>query len=288
MRRTPILTLLALTGCASVGPQLTVAAAPDPASLVGWWQVEGTEQVVLIDPAGLEILDPVLTTAGGYVLSGSWRGDPEGRLLVTADILWFPATPGEEDEPWEGLPKVVADYSPGWVTTVAGFRIAGDQPVLLDRSGAQVARLVPRAPVTGSERVDPGRPLTEQERRNFGPAAPVPDGLRPAEPAELVGRWAPEGVAATAAFVAFADTGAWTGSDGCNGDSGRWLTGSAAAFLSTRQSLHTDIGCENIDVGSWVAAARRVALDGQVLVLLDVEGRTVGRLVRAPDGPVPD
>jgi len=88
MRRLLILVLLAVAGCASTGPQLTVAAAPDPASLVGWWRVDGTEQVVLIDPAGLDLGEVrsslhTVTTEDGHVSIGSGERADHSRSAFT-------------------------------------------------------------------------------------------------------------------------------------------------------------------------------------------------------------
>ena len=281
MQRLLILTVLVLAGCASTGPPLTVAAMtdppPDPASLLGWWRVEGTRQVVLIDPAGLEILDPDLTVGGGLTLTGTWRADPDGRLIARVDTVFGPAfdvAPG-------AMPEVAADYEPDWLTATAGFRADGPRRELLDDQGRPVARLVPEPPAAGSGEVDPARVPTETQRRGFGPAAPVPAGLAPLGQTDLIGRWVPEGVS-TASYVEFAAGGTWAGSDGCNGTGGAWLAGSGGAFLATTGRFSTRIACEGmVDVGGWVAAARRVALDGAVLVLLDVDGATVGRMAPA-------
>lgn len=275
-RRLLILILLAAAGCAGTGPELTTGAAPDPASLVGWWHVDGTRQVVLIDPRGLEIIDPEATPGGVVMLTGTWRADPEGRLLAQVDTVVSTAVPVSAEPDLDALTA----YTPEWVDAAVTCRSSGADRVLVDERGTQVARLVPTQPVAGSGAVDPGRPVTDQERRRFGQAAPVPDGLRPVEPGDLVGRWVPDGVV-TASFVEFAGDGSWTGSDGCNGAGGRWQAGSGGAFLATGAAVSTLMACDDmVDVGRWVADTRRMALDGQVLVLLDVEGRTVGRLSR--------
>jgi hypothetical protein len=301
MRRLLIMTLLLVAGCAATEPQLPVAAVPDPpsdpAALVGWWRVEGTQQVVLIDPVGLEIRDAELTTGGGLTVNGSWRADPDGRLLAFADLVFGPAILFAPD----AMPEAAAEYAPDWLAKAAGYRVDGDHRIVLDGHGVEVARLVPEPPVEGSGVVDPGRAITEAEQHRFGPAAPVPPGLRPAERADVVGGWVPEGVPTSSAgiaqdsswsggtpqgsptspFVAFAEDGSWTGSDGCNGTGGRWLADTGGAFLATGAAVSTLMACDTmVDVGAWVGATRRVALDGQVLVLLDVDGTTIGRLVR--------
>ncbi|MFC6020815.1 hypothetical protein ACFP2T_32180 [Plantactinospora solaniradicis] len=74
--------------------------------------------------------------------------------------------------------------------------------------------------------------------------------------------------------------GGWSGSDGCNRQSGRWVAGRAGALLAT-MGPSTLIGCVNVAVGSRLGNAWRAGLDGDVLVLLDPVGGETGRLRRA-------
>ena len=77
------------------------------------------------------------------------------------------------------------------------------------------------------------------------------------------------------------DPAPWTGSDGCNGTGGRWVAGADGGFLAVGAGVHTLIACSGgADVGGQLAAARRVAVDGPDLVLLDVAGAVAGRFSR--------
>ena len=140
--------------------------------------------------------------------------------------------------------------------------------------------------------------LIDALRRMLAPAAALPAGLRPAAAADLVGRWVPgdrpEARSPRPPHVTFAADGDWTGSDGCNGQGGRWLAGPAGSFLAVA-GPQTLMGCAPIaqpadaagrgvpvplpvDVGSWLTAASRAGLAGDQLVLLDRSGRELGRL----------
>jgi heat shock protein HslJ len=277
LRRLLLLALLAVAGCA-VGPPLTVAGAPgtssppDPTALPGWWRLAGTEQVVLIDPSAIEVLD------GGLTLTGTWRADPTGRMVAFIDTLSGSDPKNPAMDAGQGL-------TPDWLAATAGFRIEGADRVLLDRAGAQVGRLVPEPPVAGSGAVDPGRPIEDADRSRFVPAAPVPAPLVPAAEADLLGRWVPAG-STIGAFAQLDADGTWTGSDGCNGAGGSWVVGTDGGFLAGASSISTLIACDGpagdppVDVGAQLGATRRVALDGAELVLLDAAGTEVGRYRR--------
>ncbi|MCO1656924.1 META domain-containing protein [Pseudonocardia humida] len=284
MPRLPLLILLAAltlpAGCAGAAPALTVAAArtptgapvdatdTDPAALPGRWLLEGTDHRVLIDPRAIEVREGVRT------LTGTWRADPTGRFLARIGAAGGSA----HIDP--------ADPTPRWLAAAAGFRVDGDARVLLDRSGAPVARLLPDRSATRplpqpADMVDPDREPDPAERRRTAPAAPVPAPLVPLTAPELLGHWFPRG-ATSPAFLTFEEAGTWTGSDGCNAADGSWLVGADGGFLATAPQLRTLIGCEgNVDVATQVELARRVALDGPDLVLLDADGAPLGRYYRA-------
>jgi hypothetical protein len=79
--------------------------------------------------------------------------------------------------------------------------------------------------------------------------------------------------------VAFEAGGAWHGSDGCNGQGGRWAANDHGAFLAI-SGAQTEIGCVHVDVGSSLITADRAGFDGPQLVLLDNSGRETGRFER--------
>ena len=247
--------LLAVAGCG--GGASAAAPPPDPAALVGWWQVAGTGQRVLLDPAAREVVD------GDISYTGGWRADPAGRF-VAGLYSWGPDPDGSAAPP------------PEWVAAVGAFRFDGAAAALLDRSGAEVVRLEPADPVAGSGGVDPGRPGPVPDAR---PAAPLPAGLTPAGPDELAGGWSADGDAG----VEFRSDGTWSGSDGCNGTSGSWTADSGGGLLATAAAVSTLIACDSggADVGAALAAARVAGLDGEDLLLLDADGAELLRLRRS-------
>jgi hypothetical protein len=125
--------------------------------------------------------------------------------------------------------------------------------------------------------------VTDEVRRAYAAAAPLPARLTPVTAASLLGRWRPDPALAKvnplSPYVEFRDGGQWQGSDGCNGQGGRWAAGPAGAFVAT-SGISTMIGCDNVPVAAWMDSARRVGLDGKILVLLDGAGKEVGRLRR--------
>ena len=159
-------------------------------------------------------------------------------------------------------------------------------PVLRDRDGQTVARLLPggRPSLGPDDDTSLGEPPVPGDRVRAArvPAAPLPAGLEPADRAGLTGRWLPagkrHGTGDDAPHLAVEDDGRWQGSDGCNGQSGGWTVGPDGAFLAT-VGPQTLIGCDGVDVGDWVSRAARAGLDGRTLVLLDRSGKELGRLV---------
>jgi len=235
------------TPAQAVTPKLRGA---DPLALVGWWREAATGATVVIDPSRFE----VRTTPG--TTEGSWVGDNAGRFLARAY--------GE---------------SPQWLATAAGFAVNGPDRVLLDRTGAPVARLQPGPVGTVTGAADPARPPSDAELRARGPVAPVPSNLSPV--GDLTGRWVPvDDVGHYPAYVEFAADGTWTGSDGCTGTGGSWLAGADGAFLATARTLMTFMACPGVGVAPQMGAARRIGMDGLTAVLFDADGASVGRFHR--------
>ncbi len=94
------------------------------------------------------------------------------------------------------------------------------------------------------------------------------------------GRWVPVVDKPGDSFVEFS-TGAWHSSDGCNGNSGRWVDLGGGYVLATPSSISSQIGCENVPVAEWVGAARTAGFDGETLVLFDAAGEELGHLTPA-------
>lgn len=113
-----------------------------------------------------------------------------------------------------------------------------------------------------------------------GATGPGDPGPHPASAGDLTGGpWYPaDGTAQGRAFAEFAADGSWTGSDGCNGQSGTWAIDDDGAFTGTA-GMSTLIGCENVPFAYWIDDAVRAGIDGGDLLLHDGAGETV-RLVR--------
>ncbi|MFC7550543.1 hypothetical protein [Plantactinospora sp. GCM10030261] len=254
------------------GPGGTVPPTQDPAALVGSWSVTGTGTVLRLAPDQLSIFDDC------GVHSGTWRADT-GGLFVGYVYAHVPADTTRRS-------CASADSLPAWLVNAAGFEVTGDGAVLLDPQGQAVARLSPGARPSPPPGVDPAEAapptLTDEVRQAFRPAAPLPAGLTPAGRDAMIGRWVPASgpaVKVQQAYVELLADGAWRGSDGCNGQGGRWTSGPAGALLAVT-GASTLIGCANVPVADWLSGAHRAGLDGEVLVLCDVAGTELGRLRR--------
>lgn len=270
-----VILLLAACGTGTVpdpaGSGGSATSTPgDPLDLVWLWTVReaaGEEPGAIIRLAGSLSL---WRTCGH--LDGSWRAAPEGLFL--SDVA------GGSGACYHG-----PDSVPPWLRQAAGHRADGPDRLLVDRDGRAVARLVPggRPKVDADTAPSGGEPpvLTDELRRMLSAAAPLPDGLQPAAATDLVGRWVrSDGTGAGAPrppFVQFTADGRWTGSDGCNGQGGRWVAGRAGSFLAVA-GPQTLIGCAGADIGGWLSGTARAGIVGDELVLLDPTGREVGRL----------
>ena len=113
--------------------------------------------------------------------------------------------------------------------------------------------------------------VTVKTRQAYTPAAPLPAALTPVTREKLLGRWVPvDGPtgAGQPPFLEFIADGRWRGSDGCNGQSGRWVAGQDGALLGTT-GLSTLIGCDNVPISGWIGQARRAGFDHHVTKPVD-------------------
>ncbi|MFD2765882.1 META domain-containing protein [Micromonospora eburnea] len=263
-----------------VDPGSAVALGPpqDPVALIGSWTVTEAD-------GGADDVLRLAASPGGEVRlfgrcgvqMGTWRADASG--LFVAD-LWGTSGPGG------GECRPGSEFADTWLGRAAAFRVEGGSPILLDERGERVARLLAGAkPTPGPDMLaslaEPPE-VTDEARRAFTPATALPAALAPASRETLLGRWVPvdgrRGRPKTP-YVEFRADGGWRGSDGCNGQGGRWIAGPGGALLATT-GASTLIGCDNVEVGVWLATAWRAGIDGDVLVLLDAQGKETGRLRR--------
>lgn len=276
-RRMVTLALVALLGVAACGADGGAPLPPagtggsdegeeaDAVGLVGLWRVdrEGGS-----DAEWLRLDAPELQLwADGSLLLGSWSAGGS-RLVATVDG-WVGSASREDG---------------AWLDGVSGYRGAGDGWELLDGGGDVVATLrVDGAPEpipdATAEWTEPPE-VTDRAREELAVPAPLPGGLTVAGPVDLVGRWVADAPSSDEQpHVELADDGTYTGSDGCNGASGRWAVGDGGRFLATSGPM-TAMACPGAAVPSWVATAARAGTDGGDLVLLDRAGQELGRLHR--------
>ena len=272
-----LLTAAALTGCGDIpGDALrsggsatpTVDTAPlDATDLVGRWHVEGDG----VEPGTALVLGEelaVLLPCG--VLDGAWEADGQTGLLVAGS--------SSGDGPCFGP----AGRQPlSWLDGARGFDVDGDVRTLTGADGRVLATLRPGArPTAGPNRSDAHAQepeVTDVLRARLAAAAPLPVGVRPATADDLLRRWRPIGVEDPDAHLLFAADGGFTGSDGCNGQGGRWTLGEAGRLLAT-SGPQTQIACEGAPVGSWVDEAGRAGIVDGDLVLHARDGVALGRL----------
>jgi hypothetical protein len=244
----------------------------DPVDLIGSWTVQGTGrwdgQVLRIDGGSL-----MLWRDCGE-LRGSWRADTSGLFVASLDGGSGCVVPIDGD--WNPTPP--------WLASAEGFAIDGDERSLVDGAGRRLVTLRPGGRPSPLPNVNPRLTeppvATDDDRRRLAPTAPLPGGLTPATAAELLGRWLPVATPhPSRAHLEIRSDGSWSGSDGCNGSAGRWVSGEDGVVLATSGGS-TLIGCENIEVGGWFAGASHAGFDGAVLVFVDRDGHETGRVTR--------
>lgn len=247
-----------------------------PEMLIGSWTL-----VDVADPGMGKILrlaDSDLHLIGSRcgTLGGSWRANDEGVFL--ADI-WSASTAVVEGTP--GCAKA-SQETPGWLRSVTAYQFDGaGMPVLLDGRGQAVAQLIPGATPTPepdkAESVLEPPVVTDEARRALAPAVELPATLVPADQRQPMGRWTPKS-GHKGAYLEFMADGEWHASDGCNDQTGRWVTAAGGTLLATARSTTLALCADSVPIDQWLTMARRAGLDGNVLVLLNAHGDETGRL----------
>ncbi len=232
----------------------------------------------------------VTVTVPCATLSGSWASAPSGSTALLAVHL------SSVDQSCPTLRAI--DPHLDWLEAASGFRTAGSGLTLLDADGRATVALE-RAPGT------PARPAVGTGRAEEGAVPGLPAGVEPATRDDLVGRWTflgaasgpdgaggptrpakgPDGVAAVGRapvqpFVELRADGSWTGSDGCNEQSGHWSAGGAGRLVAVSQPTVPLVRCDGPDVGHALTRAARAGIDEDRLVLVDAAGRGTATLVR--------
>ena len=268
----PLIAVALLAGCASTPPPVEVApgeVAPgdsSPVDLVNLWRVTDADSESAETWLRLDAGEFQLWRDCGMIM-GSWRAS---NGLMLASVFGSSGTCAADT-----LPVV------GWLESVEAFVKTADGFTLADAAGSPVASLtIDGAPDPIPDAADfyaEPPEVTDDTRAYFAATDPLPSSLTVGS---HEGQWAAEGTdVSTGAGVEFAADGTWTGSDGCNGGSGRWAADASGGFLAT-SGVSTLMACEGASVPSWVAQARLAGFDGDVLVLLDRDGGELGRLVK--------
>lgn len=287
MVRTALLTgaaalALALSSCAGAPAEQAPGAgdaddatdasepAPPPSELVGLWRVDAPDHtgdvwVQIGSPFSAQELT-VWSDCG--TLSGSWMASA-GALIASLGV-----STGSCDAT-EGL---------AWLDTATGYAATEDDGIaLLDADGGQTAALT----VDGEPPADPDIADEYRQQPELGadelaaldetPARP--EGFAPAAADDLVGRWVPTTEYESDPFLELADDGTWTGSDGCNGQNGRWALTADGGVLATA-GPQTMIACDGESLGSMLAESSWAAVDGDTLTLYGADGAVLVEAAR--------
>ncbi|GAA3393965.1 META domain-containing protein [Cryptosporangium minutisporangium] len=271
--------MLVLASCADESPVTADSPGPSPPpsptagrgpiSLIGLWTVADTGE----EPGTVLRIAPnrdlsLWRTCG--TLFGAWAGSQDAFI---GDV----SGGSSKCFPTEGRPS---DSTPSWLRTATGYRSFADGSLeLVDRSEEPVARLLPGGKpkvgpdVAASEAEPPV--ITDQDRAELTRTTALPTTLTRVEPRMIVGRWVPVKDGGEA-FVEFRGDGTWAGSDGCNGNGGRWIVTSQSMLATSRAS--TMIGCDGPRVAAWLSRTAMAGFANEALVLLDAAGTEVGRL----------
>ncbi|MBX0300890.1 META domain-containing protein [Cryobacterium sp. 1639] len=267
---------LLLTGCASdpagssppVGPGST--AESTSIGLVNVWRVSGVADEEPHTWLRFDAHEFQLWRDCGPI-SGSWRA---------TDTLFLAYVNSATDEcvPGASLPELP------WLESVTGYRPAGDGWDLTGADGAVLASLTidgtPDPIPTVIDSLTEPPPITAEVRAALARPAAAPADATPATAEDLAGRWVPVGFDDyTDPHALFEADGTWSGSDGCNGNAGRWVVDPSGTILTTG-GMSTAMGCAGELVPSWVIDARVAVLDDDRLRLLDADGAELGVLER--------
>jgi len=249
------------------------APAPDlwPSSLAGSWRVsgagEGPDAVLRLSPGHVTLSRPCGDMSGG------WSAGPDGLFVGRID--------GADGACVRGEPAG-GSFPGSWLGDVAGFRTDGERHVLLDAQDRPVVTLLPldEAQASFSRRSR----SADWAALDAVPVVPGP-GLQPVAPGQLPGLWVPQGGSRlTPGFLRFSGDRSWKASGGCVTLRGRWSAGEQGRIETVGPSVVPAVGCFHpSEVADGLLRADRLALDGDVLVLLDTAGSPTGRLERAAE-----
>jgi heat shock protein HslJ len=272
-----VVTLWAVSAVESAPRGARVVTSTEPGRLVGAWWVSGSEllddRLMVLLPSG----DLQVHGTGPCELMGGWSATASGLLALQINAA--SGSCGRD------LAPAVA-----FASGIQRFLISERGLVrLTDTQGSTVAALASAGAPTdwpGEVALDGELVRALDEPYPQPPAAAdLPDGVEPV-PLDVLtsGRWLPVATVSstrwpddTRPHAQFDADGAWSGADGCNGQGGRWSMDPSTGEWLASNAGQTEIGCDNVDVASMVAAARSVGLDAGELVFYDAAGTVTGR-----------
>ena len=283
---TPVLLAAVLAGCGgsaaehpdTLKPSSGQPPSGDPAELVGQWFVaaDGEEPHAILT-IGNRVDGGLLLYRECGTLFGDWRANTYAMFVGDID--------GGSGDCFENQRRPL----PTWMAMVTSFRRDGDTELLIGADGETVATLTPGAhpsprPDSVAEYASPPV-VTDSMRAKFAEPRPLPSDVSPAARGDVIGRWLPlpkerPQQSPDAAYVAFDADGTYKGSDGCNGDGGRWALGPDGVILAT-SGASTAIGCDTSPLSGWPPQAGRLGLRAGHLVFVDPAGKILGEAVRA-------
>jgi hypothetical protein len=278
------------------------SAGADGADLVNLWRVSGAAEEGTATWLRLDRTEFHLWRDCG-VISGDWRASADLFLasVVGADgtclpvgtipaVPWLESATGRRatDDGWvltgaDGttLATLTIDSAPA-VHTDAARSFTDPAPLSApptDGDESAASRLTaPRLPAPRRPAARLPDPLPTTPASALPEPPVLPAGTVPATAADLAGRWVPAGLTVpTDPHVLFRPDGSWSGSDGCNGNRGRWAVNGRGGFLAT-SGMSTMMFCEGAPVPAWLAAARRAGMDAGRLRLFAGDGDELGVL----------
>jgi hypothetical protein len=277
----PVVAVLLLTGCAGqANPDDLLPTAPpliaepgegesNAIGLVNLWRVtdaagEAEETWLRLDANEFQFWRDC-----GMIM-GSWRG--------TDSLFLASANSASGECATDAIPAV------DWLESATSFAEAGGGYELRGSGGEVVASLTidgaPEPIETAAEFYTQPPEITDEVRAQFSVPEPLGAEFEPATADALEGKWVPAEKTPTDPHVVFSTDGTWTGSDGCNGGSGRWAVAESGEFLAT-SGPSTLMWCEGAPVPSWVAQASAAGMDADGLLhLFDASGTELGVLGR--------
>ena len=252
----PVVAIFLLAGCASQPPIDDPPPAESPLfgesaaiGLVNLWKVTDAAGEAEQTWLRLDANEFQLWRDCGMIM-GSWR--------ATDSLFLASANSASGECATDAIPAV------DWLESATSFSETGDGYELRAKGGDVVASLTidgaPEPIDTAAEYFAQPPEITDEVRAQFAVPEPLDAKFEPATADALQGTWVPAEQTSTDPHVEFSADGTWTGSDGCNGGSGRWAVSGTGEFLAT-SGPSTLMWCEGAPVPSWVAQASAAGVD---------------------------